>query len=133
MNKEAMPWKTSRAPTTKVEGEEGCWEVGCAPLEQGNRELGNGAHGNSGYQGRPSEMGGERLGQGLGGRGREGGSPRRGELGGMGAWRKELATGKTGGHGAPARWLLLPWSREEEGLWRLGKIEGWECKNASTC
>jgi hypothetical protein len=32
----------------------------------------------------------------------------------------------------PARWLLLPWSREEEGLWRLGKIEGWECKNAST-
>jgi hypothetical protein len=85
MNKEAMPWKTSRAPTTKVEGEEGCWEVGCAPLEQGNRELGNGAHGNSGYQGRPSEMGGERLGQGLGGRGREGGSPRRGELGGMGA------------------------------------------------
>jgi hypothetical protein len=22
---------------------------------------------------------------------------------------------------------------EEEWLWRLGKIEGWECKNASTC
>jgi hypothetical protein len=52
------------------------------------------------------KWGGERLGQGLGGREREGGSPRRGgELGGMGAWRKELAAGKAGGHGALARWL----------------------------
>jgi hypothetical protein len=77
------------------------------------------------------KWGGERLGQGLGGRGREGARPRRGgELGGMGAWRKELAAGKAGSHGAPARWLLLPWSREEEGYWRLKEMEGWECKIA---
>jgi hypothetical protein len=57
MNREATPGKISRAPTTRAEGEEGCWEVGCAPLEQGSRELGNGAHGNIGYQGWPSEMG----------------------------------------------------------------------------
>jgi hypothetical protein len=35
-----------------------------------------------------------------------------------------------GGHGAPARWLLLPWSREEEGCWRLKEMQGWECKIA---
>jgi hypothetical protein len=46
------------------------------------------------------KWGGERLGQGLGGRGREGARPRHGgELGGMGAWRKELAARKAGGHG----------------------------------
>ena len=75
--------------------------------------------------------GGECLGQGLGDCGREGARPRRGgELGGMGAWRKELTAGKAGSHGAPARWLLLPWSREEEGCWRLKEMEGWECKIA---
>jgi hypothetical protein len=47
------------------------------------------------------KWGGERLGQGLGGRGREGARPRRGgELGGMGAWR----------NGARRREGWQPWS-----------------------
>jgi hypothetical protein len=41
--------------------------------------------------------------------------------------RKLPALGKKGAMAAAAL------RKEEEGQWRLGKIEGWECKNASTC
>jgi hypothetical protein len=69
-------------------------------------------------------------------RSREGAAPwQRGrrELGRHGRGGAELPAGgrispqgKAGGHGASARWLLLPWSREEEGrlLLRMGGRKG---------
>jgi hypothetical protein len=48
------------APSAKEPGRGAGWEVLCrevrAELLEENRELSHGAHGNSGYQGRPSKM-----------------------------------------------------------------------------
>jgi hypothetical protein len=66
------------------------------------------------------KWGGERLGQRLGDRGREGARPRHGgELGGMGAWRKELTAGKAGSHGGIRRGLL-PCEKKIGKKWWLG-------------